>query len=605
MPFYKAGEQSAPIAPTLRNPEHLDLPRLSPQELQAWFDNTILALQDDPYVHMDVDHGDYSELFLLLNPEADRADVLIAGNTPIREYEAHLQQLLFEKSLTGQLYYFDPTLGEVGGLRQIYTKQVTVDGKPDYELSVTSKLDELPKTQPVKPQHPGRWKYLFYPFFAGQFREYKAQMKEYESQTRAFEKTKAMEGSLVEEMYRLADYVEERTNGREGTTFEGVKEMQAERSRAFEEAKRQEQEEIAKQQEQQEVANHGEQVPENQPQEITRGLKLYNKGDAEACFKRMTYSKNSVPKNELGIDGDKFGTLVAMALGSPDLSIKVSKTDREQNNPDVNYAKVLDHYVKLTQISRKTKSGGYLSKAEEAVQQGMEAAKNGDYSLLGKLIAQGLIQNNKVLMGQKQLDHRYTIYATLGGNALKLMESNEQLKEAVLNHLGGDTKQIDMAKAARNINNLRTEIMPRYENMLNQFGQTVAYESKDPKSGEKVVTHRIAVSGNTRDVAKVCQLAIIELAMNKGEFDLANNEYIKDGTVEKLTDELDRSNVLHDFLRDDKRVERLKDPVQMKDLYNEAVVERQRAHALQSKQKELAKSAENQIEGQIQVPPVN
>ena len=323
-------------------------------------------------------------------------------------------------------------------------------------------------------------------------------------------------------------------------------------------------------------------------------LNDYNEQAVNACFARMAFDDKTVPENQLGINGKQFGNLVAMALGSPELSIAVGRRDnRQYNNPEVNYPKILDHYVKHEQFGKQTKSVGFLQNAQREVLKGMEAAKKGDYSALGKIIAHGLIQNNKVLLGQKQLDDRFTFYATLGGRALDLINGNEQLKQAVLGHLGNDTKQLDIANAARNISNLRTEIMPRYQEMLSQFGQTRDVVRKD-KDGKEYKDKDFLVVGNKINVAKVCQLFRIDYQMRKGDLNLETTEYVKDDTAERLAEQLNKGRVLDNFLVDKNRVDILQDPVAMKRLYTEALKEYQQKFAPQAEQPELERNIENQ-----------
>jgi uncharacterized protein with PIN domain len=334
-------------------------------------------------------------------------------------------------------------------------------------------------------------------------------------------------------------------------------------------------------------------------------LNKYNEQGVNASFARMAFDDKTVPANQLGIDGKQFGNLVAMALGSPDLSIAVgNRANRQYNNPEVNYPKILDHYVQHEQFGERGRSVGFLKNAQREVLKGMEAAKKGDYSALGKIIAQGLIQNNKVLLGQKQLDDRFTFYATLGGRALDLMKGNEQLKQAVLEHLGDNTKQLDIANAARNISNLRTEIMPRYQEMLSQFGQTRDIVRKD-KDGKEYIDKDFLVVGNKRNVAKVCQLFQIDYQMRKGELNLETTEYVKDDTAERLAEQLNKGRVLDGFLMDENRVDILQNPMAMKRLYTEAVAEYHQKFAPQAKQPELERNIENQPKEQdISAPMV-
>jgi hypothetical protein len=334
-------------------------------------------------------------------------------------------------------------------------------------------------------------------------------------------------------------------------------------------------------------------------------LNKYNEQGVNASFARMAFDDKTVPENQLGINGKQFGNLVAMALGSPELSIAVgNRANRQYNNPEVNYPKILDHYVQHEQFGERGRSVGFLKNAQREVLKGMEAAKKGDYSALGKIIAQGLIQNNKVLLGQKQLDDRFTFYATLGGRALDLMKGNEQLKQAVLEHLGDDTKQLDIANAARNISNLRTEIMPRYQEMLSQFGQTRDIVRKD-KDGKEYIDKDFLVVGNKRNVAKVCQLFRIDYQMRKGELNLETTEYVKDDTAERLTEQLNKGRVLDNFLVDENRVDILQNPVAMNRLYSQALKEYRQKVAPQDKQPELEKNIENQPKEQdISAPMV-
>ena len=331
----------------------------------------------------------------------------------------------------------------------------------------------------------------------------------------------------------------------------------------------------------------------------------YNEQDVKASFARMAFNDKTVPENQLGIDGKQFGNLVAMALGSPELSIAVgSRDNRQYNDPEVNYPKILDHYVKLEPVGERSRSAGFLKNAQREVLKGITDANEGNYSALGKIIAQGLIQNNKVLLGQGQLDDRFTFYATLGGRALDLMKGNEQLKQAVVEHLGNNTKQLDIATAARNISNLRTEIMPRYQEMLSQYGQTRDVVRKD-KDGKEFTDKDFLVVGNKTNVAKVCQLFRIDYQMRKGELNLETTEYVKDGTAERLAEELNKGRVLDGFLRDEHRVDILQDPVAMNRLYSQAVKEYRQKSAPQDQQPELEKNIENQAKEQSMAPKVN
>ena len=342
------------------------------------------------------------------------------------------------------------------------------------------------------------------------------------------------------------------------------------------------------------MQNEGVQNEQKQPETITRGLKPYDAHVVSQAMSHMTYEEKTVPQNTLGIDGTKLGMLVTMALASPDLSIKM-KDGPLKNNPDDTYKKVIGHYKDNVAIDKKGRTGGFLSKAKNAVIEGMEAAQNsGDYSKLGKLVAQGLTQNNKMLMGCRQLDDRFTTYATIGTRMLDLLNINADLKKATLEALGGDSKQLDMANAAKNINNLRVEAMPLYENMLKQFGQTVEKRTWDKTTGAEKMKTDDAIIGNQTDLAKVTQLFSIEVDMNAGNFNLQTTEYAQNGVVEKYNEALQKSDSLYSLMTDPNRVEKLKDPMAMKNLFVQAATERK----LFDQQSGMEKNVENNLANQ-------
>lgn len=610
MPFYKMGEQAATISPAMRNPEHLGLPKASREEIDAWFNNTILALQDDPYVHMEMDHSDYSDLFIVLNPETNSADSIWASSMSIQEYEYMQKELLFEKSLAGQLFYYDPTLEEYGGFRQLYTKQVTVDGKQDYELCVTDNVTELPKTAPVKPQHPGRWKYLFYPFFAGQFKEYKAQMKEYESRRGDFEKITRLEYALADEKYRLGEYVYERTNGHFGTTFEHARDIQADKLEAYEITKQQEKPIIQEQLEplpqaveQNEAVNQ-----ENQKEKdinaqiddkvITRGLRPYSPKSVQNALKSMAFSKEVaqeiVPANcPVKITGEDLGVLCAMAMGDPKLYFKDKDQKVHTNKPDIYYNEVVGaKHIDMRGMGISREGRHFERAAQRTTGSAVRNAAKSDFNRMAEIIAAGLTQNNKMLQAQRQLSDTFTTYAELGNKALQLMESNAQLKEAVMNCLGNDPQQINIAKAAKNISDFRVQTMEVYPKMAKEYGVFVKYTVE--KNGQKVTKERPATLGKEADVAKVMVLSDIEVNMNIGQFKLDGSKYTDPAELTNMANDLQSSAVVHSFLWTRERGDLLKDPVKMKLLNAAAKEEHTAQKEKQPKMKDLGENRENQ-----------
>jgi hypothetical protein len=362
--------------------------------------------------------------------------------------------------------------------------------------------------------------------------------------------------------------------------------------------------EAAKEQPQeQKEAGPAKQTTKTQPAKSKRILKSEDKTAIEKFFDRLAIPEKYVPENSpIKLDGKTAGVLRIMALGSPEVTVKLNQQgDRMANNPDENYKRIVDSSFMDKGTSHKGDAAFLQSSWRTLGRALSEAADTGNFSKLGKLIADGLTQNNKVLQAQTRLTDTYTAYATLGGAVLDVLKDNPQLEQAVKEHLGPDSKQFDMAKAARNISNLRTEVMPIYEKMLEQFGQTVKIERRNPSTGELESHNRIAVSGNIRDMAKVTLLFNIDVAMMQREFNLEGSAYAQDDTVEKYINELNKSEVLDDFLKSPDRIATLQDPIKMRDLYLDAVADRQKQIAQQGNVNELKKGLESQQE-QLEVP---
>ena len=345
------------------------------------------------------------------------------------------------------------------------------------------------------------------------------------------------------------------------------------------------------------------QAANTQPAKSKRILQPADKTAMEKFFDRLALTEKYMPENSpIKLDGKTAGVLRVMALGSAEVTVKLNQQgDRMANNPDENYKRIIDgHFINRNEPHKGDIA--FLQSSWKTLNRALsEATQTGNFSKLGKLIADGLTQNNKVLQAQQRLTDTYTAYATLGGVVLDILKDNPQLEQAVKEHLGPDSKQFEMAKAARNISNLRTEVMPIYQKMLEQFGQTVRIERRNASTGAVDIQDRIAVGGNIRDIAKVAQLFNIDVAMIRGEFKLEGSEYAHDDTVEKYINELNKSDVLRDFLNSRDRITTLQDPIKMRELYTNAVADRQKQIAQQGNVNELKQGLASQQE-QPEVP---
>ena len=111
----------------------------------------------------------------------------------------------------------------------------------------------------------------------------------------------------------------------------------------------------------------------------------------------------------------------------------------------------------------------------------LRQAATGDYEKLAKIIADGLTHNNKFLQNQKELSDLYTGCAEMGQMMIKLMDKNDDLKKAVMDQLGADTKQIDIANTAKNISDFRVDAMKTYQEMMKTINLFVDSDIKDSK----------------------------------------------------------------------------------------------------------------------------
>lgn len=517
---------------------------------QTWFDGMkalLTAGQNHPWLNPAVASDADRLMIAMPNGEGGKALVSVAsrltgGLNRLENPDENTLDLLYKNALAGNLYYYQ--LGED------LPQRISVDGK----------RTSVQKLEP--PVEPNFFQWLLHAISGGRW--YADLFNQQPDRDPA-----ALKAFLGKQENRKAASADEIAR-------------HAELANKTNEVKEEQKDMVQEEKPEQEIM-----------EKITRGLKPYNEKNLLVAFSHMTYKNESIPKNTLGIDGAAMGMLVTMALASPDLSIKM-KEGTLQNDPDVTYAKAIGHYMDNVAIAKKGRTGGFLSKAKNAVIEGMEAAQNsGDYSKLGKLVAQGLIQNNKMLMGFKQLNDHFSTYATIGTRVLDMLNANEQLKQATLAALGGDTKQLDMANAAKNINNLRVEAMPLYEKMLKQFSQTVEKRTWDKVTGEEKMKTDDAILGSREDLAKVTQLFSIEVDMNAGIFNLQTTEYAQNGVVGKYNEELQKSDSLYSLMTDPNRVEKLKDPMTMKNLFVQAAAERKQFDQQSGMEKNMEKSVEN------------
>ena len=303
-------------------------------------------------------------------------------------------------------------------------------------------------------------------------------------------------------------------------------------------------------------------VVEDEPKKPERRLEAYDERMVRMCFENMADKNIPAPQNgTLQLNTRDMAVLRTLALGSEDLSFK--GRDKKQsdadasirtNKPAETYPKAMQKFIQNIQVTGST--AGFLSSATKALDGALKSAAEGDYDQLGKLIAVGLKQNSAMLKQQEKLSDEFTIYAEMGAVALKLMGKEPKLAEAVKKHLGPDSKDLHIARAAKNISDLRLDALKHQKQLASAFSMSGDKEGGYTSSNEVVCT--------------ICQACCIEMSMKQKQFDLETTEYADPQTVKKINEDMDRSPVLEDFRRDPKRATKILDPSKMAKVYGQA-----------------------------------
>ena len=323
------------------------------------------------------------------------------------------------------------------------------------------------------------------------------------------------------------------------------------------------------------------------------GLKPYAKNDIEIAFKNMATEQKYIPENSpIKLTPETMGVLVTLALASPDLTIKATQTNKEtkekvvidrKNKPEEMYPRVMDCYVKNLQVTGSPIN--FVKAARNAVTAALNDAAVGDYTKLGKLVADGLKLNNKLMQNQQELSNTFTVQAELGNKALKIMKNNPQLKTAVEQQLGEKSKVLDGVRAAKNISDLRVEATVAQRNLVSAFS-SMTYQ------------------GNNKDVSTVAQAYFVEFEMKQGTLDLESSPY-KDPTMkDTMNNELELSPVFKE-LREDKinRSFAITDGKTMVQNYNKAILQKEHPPIQQNANvPTMNKQVDQVVEMQVQVP---
>ena len=535
MPFHRIGETYEPIAPSTAGAGILNVNAVdgvSDETIERWYQDAFLALKNDPYIHLDLSDPNHGQNFTVLSPSNDTATLLPMVNlNHIGQATILDKRVLFRAAQEGNLFYYDAALGEHGGMRQIYTKTVNVQDQKEYELCVTGQVDTLPNIVPAEPQPPAFWKYLLYPFFANQFREYRAQKE-------AFDKchtyVKAFEDGAKNLIWQASADA--------GSVNAQAREKQAERIREHEKKHQ---------------ARHSERG------QSSRELAPHRKNNLEGfMFRIKAFAMGQVPdpnSRGLKLSEEQLAALSVFAIASPEVHMIDGKTRDQANTiPNENYSKIVEEgYFKNHQLDSKT--NGFRKDATQALNAALEdAIENNKYTKLGKLIADGLKQNNKLLAEQKSLSDFYTACAELGHQILELVDSDPVLRKAVKNALGADSREITIARNAKAVSDLRLKALEEQEKLMQDFRERD--EMGKPKS-----------YGSNAELCYVCQASLVDCQMRLGKFDLETNGLAQPGQATLNSNLLKGNPMLRAFRYDvASREKLLTDPVKMANLFNDA-----------------------------------
>lgn len=201
--------------------------------------------------------------------------------------------------------------------------------------------------------------------------------------------------------------------------------------------------------------------------ESAKNGKPFTLTDVENFRKNANNKLHFVPKErvenpqfQLGADTgaglSDFAILALFGAASPDTQykLKMSKDSPEYteivNNPDKAYPELLTNILFRNTLkydrTAVASASGLTQRCKHDALKAINAADGGDFQQLGKLVANGLKQNTKLLNSQKAINNNFIAYAEINTKALEMMERNPALKEAVTNNM--TPEELNAAKAA-------------------------------------------------------------------------------------------------------------------------------------------------------------
>ena len=478
-----------------------------------------------------------------------------------RNYDQQTRDMM-QASMEGRLFVRN---NETGRLMQLRAKTLT---DKDCELELSEPVLEIPGVQDLipalrAPEAPSIWARIAAWFAPNS--KYGQKVAAYDSYVAGFVKLPEEQVDSEPDIDELAGRLQEKEK------------VDADSREA------QKQNELQQENEQQkELPKENEQPAKEEENEYpTFGLKKYSKKVLENCFARMAFGKKAAEDAQKNIpdtspvrfDGKELGLLVVMAMANSELSFTSKKSgNKHVSNPDTTYSEFVgSHLLQGNPLSAHT--AAYRTGATRLVGAALKQAADGNYEKLAKIIADGLTQNNKLLQSQKELSDLYTECAEMGQMMIKLMDKNDDLKKAVMNQLGADTKQIQIANTAKNISDFRVDAMKTYQEMMKTINLFVHSDIKDSNGNVIGQKHIPIVQYEVTDIAKVALLSKIEMDMNLGNINLEDSQFAKPDEAKNIVKDYGTSAVLDAFQWDANRSALLQNPKKMMDLFNAATDE--------------------------------
>lgn len=197
MPVYTIGKNHQPVSPAATKMDDQGLKpdkNITNEEVNKWFDDAFRKFMQDPYVELNPGNLSDCTGFYTLSMDDENGLSLknIRGLLTLEQADLTVKKALYQASRDGHLFYWDRSLGESGGMRQIYTKTSEVNGKMEQELCVTDDIREFP--QIAKPEAPAFWKYLLAIFS----QTYRSEIREYNTKAAQYEDVNTYSEALLE-----------------------------------------------------------------------------------------------------------------------------------------------------------------------------------------------------------------------------------------------------------------------------------------------------------------------------------------------------------------------------------------------------------------------